>query len=136
MQTLTYTCDVCGKKITRNGYIAIDKREAFDYPKIRTMARAQGIADGTIQEIGNGWEMSHGSALLDMPQKPCWRIFHAGRCDSNRDNPHEYSIPLSRASTPADLLHWVAHLGNKKWFDNTAWPQLVNRILSENGYWK
>lgn len=65
-------------------------------------------------------------ALLGMPDPAPWQVHH-GACDPDSDSP-DYVIHIERARTHAQLLHWTAHLMEKRWLKYTDWPALISRM--------
>lgn len=121
---LMWRCDFCGERIDplTSGYLQLDQRE------VERHRAAMREWDARVDAAGG---MISGGLLLECPLPVAW-VVTCKRCDLNPTGAHCYWFSLDRAATWQAVADWTAHLFGKNWITDTAWDQVLYRLISWN----
>jgi hypothetical protein len=125
---LVWLCDVCSEPIADDdGYLTMS------YAELREHERAVRAWEERIALAYPGpWRAYPMSELADYPVPVRWRMLHHRGCDPDPES-SDYWIPVSRIRTPAAVIHWTAHLLEKRWLTSTTWRDLLRRVAGDLG---
>lgn len=118
---VVWTCVVCGQAIEDDeGYLTASFAELHEYERrVREWEAEHAQGFYTLREV------------LDYPRAVPWQVLHEA-CDPEPDA-SSYWIGVERIRTPAAVLAWAAHLGEKNWIQTTNWTALLRGIAGQLG---
>lgn len=121
---LIWTCEVCDHAIDdHEGYVTVSYTDMGEYGRLRDeWERTYLISDMPLKAYNVG-------ALAYHPDLPRWRVLHRD-CDP-RPTSNDYWISVERIRTLADVIHWSAHLMNKKWIQETTWTSVLETVMAQ-----
>lgn len=121
--TPQWTCKVCQKPVTRDGYLVAYYGEIDEYEGAK-----------------EAWEDRHrdkdGFVIQDMrrdipdrddqPRRAVWHTLHI-ECDPSPDRSDCYWIEVERIDTWLKVAGWTTHLHGKRWIASTNWGSTIGR---------
>jgi hypothetical protein len=117
---LVWRCDVCRRPIADGaGYVCVNRDAIRAYNARAEAWEAEHVVDGFYTA----------GALFDHPELVPWKRLHT-RCDPDVDA-DDYFIVVSQLRSPAAVLRWCAHLGEKEWLDRTTWSDVLRDVAAQ-----
>ena len=123
---LVWPCSACGTPIADGeGYLTVNVTDADERGGAALALRADlGLtntpdADSPPQVVTLG-------DLLTIPDEVPWWALH-DTCGPDAED-LQYWLAIERVRTPLAMIKWTAHLYGKRWFDDTTWMDILERV--------
>jgi hypothetical protein len=123
--SIVWNCEQCREPIEDDeGYVTIHYGELGEYK------RAVKAWEAEHAKTSAGFTLYDGAALLAHPEPPRWQVLHC-ECDPQPDSGDDYWIGVERIRTPAQAIHWTAHLLGKTWLPDTNWRAVLHTVARQ-----
>lgn len=125
---LVWPCSECGAPIADSeGYITVSVKAADERHAAAAVERADISVTGPTDADGS-MRATTLADLLAVPHEVPWWALH-DNCGPDPDD-LEYWIAIERVRTVLALVRWTAHLYDKRWFADTTWMDILQRVGS------
>lgn len=123
---LVWVCDLCELPIADGkGAVFVRFSERKAYRDGQANLKRKGKVLGA--KIGRRRVIISAIDLMDAADAAPWRAMHH-KCDTTPGD-CAYWFDVARIRTLEAVLDWTRHLMGKAWLDETAWDDLIGRVL-------
>ena len=127
-QQLVWVCEVCERPIADGkGAVFVRYTDRRAYREGQADLKLKGREIGPDSTTGRSLVIFSAVDLMEAAPAAPWRTMHH-KCDTTPGD-CAYWFDVARIRTLLDVLSWTRHLMEKNWLGETAWGDLLGRVL-------
>lgn len=125
---LIWVCDACQRPIADGkGAVFFRNSDLRAYCKGQAELKRKEQVIGPDPKTGRSLVITNVADLLEAAVPAPWLTMHH-KCDKTPGD-CRYWFDVARVRTLPAVLSWTRHLMGKRWFMDTAWDDLIGRVL-------